>query len=245
MLLLAMMLSAASPDPTPLRVLAAGATESTIRAVASEYETRSGRRLQLTYGAVGLLRDRLLAGEEADLVIVTPAIIAQLDAKGLVRADPRADLGRLGGGLAVRAGAPRTSVGTPEELKQALLAADEIFIAAPETATAGAWFMSVAERLGISENVRPKLRTAPGGKEAMQRMARSTGRAIGATQISEILSVPEVSLIAPYPASLQQTTIYAGVVPVRAKEPAGAEEFLRFLTSEPVQERFRKAGFDR
>ncbi len=244
MLLLSILLAAA-PAPAPLRVLAAGATESTLRAVVPEYEAQSGRSLQLTYGAVGQLRDRLLAGEEADLVIVTPAIIEQLEAKNAVRPGSRVDLGRVGGGIAVRKGAPRPAIGTPEELKRALLDAEEIYVADPATATAGAWFLSIAERLGIAEAVRPKLRPASGGKEAMQHMARSTARAIGATQISEILSVPDVTLVAAYPEPLQRITIYAGVIPTRARQPEAAQDLLRFLTSDPVQARFRKAGFDR
>jgi molybdate transport system substrate-binding protein len=245
MLLLALLLTATAPAPTPLRVLAAGATESTLRAVAAEYESRSGRSLQLTYGAVGQLRDRLVAGEDADLLIVTPAIIEQLEKKALLRPGSRVDLGRVGGGLAVRGGAPRPPVGTSEELKQALLAADEIYVADPATATAGAYFLTVAERLGIAQEVRPKLRSAPGGKEAMRRMAEATGRAIGATQISEILSVSEVTLVAPYPGELQRITVYSGAIPARAKSPEAAQDLLRFLTSDPVQARFRNAGFDR
>ncbi len=245
MLLLSILLTAAAPAPPPLRVLAAGATESTLRAVAPEYEAQSGRSLQLTYGAVGQLRDRLLAGEDADLVIVTPVIVEQLEAKGAVRPGSRVDLGRVGGGVAVRAGAPPPAVGTPDELKRALLEAEEIHVADPATATAGAWFLTIAERLGIADAVRPKLRLASGGKEAMQHMARSTARAIGATQISEILSVPEVTLVAPYPEPLQRITIYTGVVPARARQPEAAQDLLRFLASDAVQARFRKAGFDR
>src|SRR3972149_4583168 len=72
--------------------------------------------------------------------LVTPVIIEELLARGLVRPGTRPDLGRVGGGIAVRKGAPRPAIGTPEELKRALLAAKEIYHANPKTATAGAYF---------------------------------------------------------------------------------------------------------
>ncbi len=227
-----------------LRVLAAGATESTLRAAVGEFEAMSGHRLQLTYGGVGQLRDRVVAGEPADLVIVTPVVVEQLQGKDLVRPGSRVDLGRVGGGIAVRSGEPRPAVGTPEELKRALLAADEIYFPDPASTTAGAYLLSVADRLGIGADVRRKARTAPGGKKAMELMARSRGHAIGLTQISEILSVPEVDLVGPYPAPMQTATTYSGVVLARTPRAAAAWEFLRFLTSPAVQARFRKAGFD-
>jgi molybdate transport system substrate-binding protein len=234
----------ASARADVLRILAAGATESTLRSVAAEFEARSGNRLEVTYGGVGQLRDRIVAGEPADLVIATPVIVEELQGKDLVRPGSRVDLGRVGGGIAVRAGEPRPAVGSPEELKRALLAADEIYLADPATTTAGAYLLSVADRLGIGADVRRKARTAPDGKRAMELMAGSRKRAIGVTQISEILSVEKVVLVGPYPAPLQKSTTYTGVVLARAAQPAAARELLDFLTTPAVQARFRKAGFE-
>jgi molybdate transport system substrate-binding protein len=199
---------------------------------------------KLAYAPVGALRDRIYAGEPADLTIVTPVIIEQLQARGLVRSATRTDLGRVGGGIAVRKGAPHPAIGTPEELKRALLAAKEIYYADPKIATAGAHFFKVVDRLGIGEEVRKKGRTAGSGKVSMELMARSTVEAIGLTQISEILSVPEVELVGPYPGDLQLMTTYTGILLERTPHPAAAEAFLRFLTSPPVQARFKQQGYE-
>jgi molybdate transport system substrate-binding protein len=102
----------------------------------------------------------------------------------------------------------------------------------------------VADRLGIGEEVRKKGRTAGGGKVSMELMARSTAEAIGLTQISEILSVPGVELVGPYPGDLQVMTIYTGILIEGAPHPAAAEAFLRFLTSSPVQARFKQQGYE-
>jgi len=227
-----------------LRVLAAGAVESTVHDMVGRFEKESGHTVKLTYGAVGALRDKIYANEPADLTIVTPVIIDQLQAKGLVRSATRTDLGRVGGGIAVRMGAPRPHVGSPEELKQALLAADHVYYADPVTATAGAYFMKIADKLGVGEAVRKKGRSAPGGKEAMLLLAKDPGNAIGVTQNSEIIAVKEVLLVGPYPGDLQLLTTYTGIVLTRTPHPEAAEAFLKFLTSAPVKERFVKAGYE-
>ena len=226
-----------------LNVLAAGAVEAVVREMVGTFEKESGHKLKITYAPVGALRDKIYAGEPADLTVVTPAIIEQLQARGLVRPVTRTDLGQVGGGIAVRKGDPRPAIGTPEELKQALLSAKEIHYADPKIATAGAYFLKVADRLGIGEEVRKKGRTAGSGKASMELMAKSTAVAIGLTQISEILSVPEVELVGPYPGDLQLMTTYSGIVLERAPNPAAAEAFLKFLISLPVQERFKKQGY--
>jgi len=75
-------------------------------------------------------------------------------------------------------------------------------------------------------------------------MAKSTVEAIGLTQISEILSVPEVDFVGPYPGDLQLMTTYTGILLERTTQPAAAEAFLKFLTSPPVQARFKQQGYE-
>ena len=87
-----------------LRLLAAGAAETVLRDTVGRFETDSGHTVTLTFGAVGALRDQSAAGAPADLTIVTPFIIEQPQARGLVGPDTRLDLGRVGRGIAVRRG---------------------------------------------------------------------------------------------------------------------------------------------
>ena len=227
-----------------INVLAAGAVEAVVRDLVGSFEKESGHTVKLTFAPVGALRDKAFAGEPADVIIVTPAIIEELQARGLVRPETRTDLGRVGGGIAVRKGAQRPAIGTPEELKRALLTAQVIYYADPKIATAGAHLLSVADRLGIGGEVRKKVRTAGGGKVSMELMARSAGNTIGLAQISEILSVPEVELVGPYPDELQNVTTYSGILLERTMQSEAAMAFLQFLTSLPVQMRFVKQGYE-
>ena len=55
-----------------LNVLTAGAVEAVVRDIVGSLEKESGHTVKLTYAPVGALRDRIFAGEPADLTIVTP-----------------------------------------------------------------------------------------------------------------------------------------------------------------------------
>jgi molybdate transport system substrate-binding protein len=194
---------------------------------------------------VGALRDRVLAGEPADVLIVTPAIITTLEAQQVVRADSRVDLGRVGGGLAVRVGDPLPAISTPDELTQALLDADEVYYADPAVATAGAALMRIVDMLGIGDQVRAKGHVASGGREAMQNMTQSTAaRVLGATQISEIKAVPETVLVGEYPAPYQVKTTYSAIILQRTERLDDAIQLTEFFEGEDFQARLAQSGFE-
>jgi molybdate transport system substrate-binding protein len=234
-----------SPPPEPLRLLAAGATEDSVRDTIALFETRSGVSVAFDFGAVGALRDRVLAGERADLLVVTPVIIQALEAQQRVRAGSRVDLGQVGGGIAVRAGDPLPSIDTPGALEQALLDADEVYYADPAVATAGAALMKVVDTLGIGDAVRAKGHIAAGGKAAMQNMTLSGApRVIGATQISEIKAVPAAVLVGAYPAPLQVETTYSAIILERTTRADDAARLIQFFAGPDFQARLAQSGFE-
>jgi molybdate transport system substrate-binding protein len=237
--------AASSAPPEPLRLLAAGATEGSVRDTIQLFEARSGLSVAFEFGAVGALRDRVLAGEAADLVVVTPVILQALEAERLVRAGSRVDLGRIGGGIAVRAGDPLPIIDTSGALQQALLDADEVYYADPALATAGAALMRVVDRLGIGDEVRAKGHVAPGGKAALQNMTLSSApRVIGATQISEIKSVPAARLVGGYPAPLQIETTYSAMLLERTARAEDAAQLVQFFAGPDFQARLAQSGFE-
>jgi len=234
-----------TPPPAPLNLLAAGATEAAVRDEIGIFNTQSGLTVNFTFGSAGAVRDMVLSGTPADVVVVTPAIITTLDGQQRVSPGSRVDLGRVGGGLAVKAGAPLPAIATADELTQTLLDADEVYYADPKLATAGAALMTVVDSLGIGDQVRAKGHTAPGGKEAMQNMTQSTAaRAIGATQISEILSVPEATLVGEYPGALQVKTTYSAIIIAGTERLADAQQLVQFFLGPDFQARLARSGFE-
>jgi molybdate transport system substrate-binding protein len=216
-----------------------------VRDTLQRFEAESGLSVEFDFGAVGALRDRVLAGEAADVLVVTPAILPALETEQRVRAGSRQDLGQVGGGIAVRAGDPLPTIDTPDALQQALLAADEVYYADPAVATAGAALMKVVDTLGIGDQVRAKGHIAAGGKAAMQNMTLSTApRVIGATQISEIKSVPEAVLVGGYPAPLQVKTTYSALILERSTRADEANQLIQFFAGPVFQARLAQSGFE-
>jgi molybdate transport system substrate-binding protein len=147
------------------------------------------------FGAVGAMKEALLAGEPCDVMVVTEAMISALQAEGRLLPQSQAALGRVRTGIAVREGESAPDISTPETLKARLLAASAIYFPDPKRSTAGIHFASVLDKLGIADAVSSRLRTFPNGATAMRELAADPQPgAIGCTQVSEIKYTPGLVL---------------------------------------------------
>ena len=217
---------------TVLHVLGGGATQPAVEQARASFERETGWRIAGTFGAVGAMREKLLAGEPADVMVLSRALIDTLAAGGHVVAASARDVARVATSVAARAGDPLPAVGTPEALRAALLAAGEIHFPDPAQATAGIHFAKVMRDLGIWDGVADRLRPAPNGNTAMRALAASTaGRPIGCTQETEIRATPGIVLVAPLPPGCDLTTVYTAAVTTRSAAPAEAAHLIAGMVS--------------
>jgi molybdate transport system substrate-binding protein len=227
-----------------IHVISAGAAQSVVQQLAAAYEAATPHAVAGSFGAVGAQKARVLAGEPCDVIVLTAAVIDELLASG-VAVGHRAELGRVGCGIAVRSGAPLPDVSNSRVLVGNLQAAEEIFLPDPAHATAGIHFLRTLDAFGIRKKLEPRLRPYPNGFQAMTALAGTDGPLrIGMTMITEIRLVRGVELVGPLPAAMQLVTTYALAVSARATEPDLARDFIRRLTSNGAQAMLRDAGFE-
>ena len=225
-----------------LHLLSGGAAFGLVSQLQGQFAADTGCQVACTFNAVGVMRDQLLAGAPCDVVILTAALIQQLEASGHVVAGSARQLGVVKTGVAVKVGAPAPRVDTPEQLKSALMAATGIYFPDPVKATAGIHFMRVLKQLGIDTELAPRLRPFPNGATAMGEMARcDESGLIGCTQVTEILYTPGVSLVAPLPQAFELATVYTAAVSSRADSPQAAAALIALLIS-PNSAALRVAG---
>jgi molybdate transport system substrate-binding protein len=209
------------------------------------FERASGCTIRATFGPSGALLPRFARGEPADLFLTDSAAIDALIRQGKVVAG-RTDLARTGIGIAVRKGAARPDVSSPEALKRALIAAKTVGYAAPAGGSiTGAHIMGVFERLGLAAEMAPKARLAAGGPNGRVSVLVSSGQAeMGLQQVSELLSNPEVDVIGMLPPELQQVTLYSAGVTTSARDAEAARALIRALTAPSAAPVYKANGLD-
>jgi molybdate transport system substrate-binding protein len=242
--LVAALLFAAPSAAADLKVISAGAVRGLIAQIIDDYSGRTGQKFDFTIGTTGQLRTIIASGQHADLIICSAPLMAELEKVGKFVPGSRADLGRVGIGVAVRDGAAAPDVATPEAFKAALVAARSIAYTNPaEGGTSGIYFAGLAERLGIGDAVKAKSVLTKGGREAAIEVAE--GRAeLAIVFISEAVVIKGVKLAGPLPPSLQDYSVYAAAIPASSTDPAAARAFVAALASPEMAGRWQRNGFE-
>jgi molybdate transport system substrate-binding protein len=209
-----------------VNVLCTLGLRSVLAEVAAAFADATREELSASYQSSIALMDRIAKGETADLAIITDAAIETLIGRGKVLRDSRRDLASSAIGLAVRAGAPRPDISTPDALRRALIAAKSITYTV--TGASGIHFAQVVERLGIADDIMAKAIVRDGLAGAL---AASGEVELAVQQVSELMQVKGIDLIGPLPAELQKLTVFSAGIFAEAKNPHGAAALLAFLST--------------
>jgi len=229
---------------TRLNILSGGAAQGLVASVASKLRELTGFEIAGEFGAVGAMADKLRQGTPTDLVILTAPIVAKMAQEGRLIPGSIADVGLVETAIAVRAGDPEVRVKDAAGLRDALLAADAIFVPDMVTSTAGIHVSKVLQQLGITEAVAARLKVHPNGATAMRHLAASEAlRPIGCTQSTEILSTPGVVLSGSLPAGCELATMYTAAVTTRAANSGQAQVLIGLLIAPDRRELRKRAGF--
>jgi molybdate transport system substrate-binding protein len=227
-----------------VKILSGGAAQGLVNALAPRFLHDTGLALEGEFGAVGAMHAKLRAGAAADVLILTQALIEELARNGLAVMETATDLGVVHTAVAVRSGDHAPGLRDASELRRALLAADQIFFPNPKQATAGIHFAAVLQKLGLTEQVAPRLKTYPNGATAMRALAASTGsRPIGCTQVTEILNTTGATLVGPLPPGCELATTYTAAVASRAEHLDEARALVALLSGRESADARRQAGF--
>jgi molybdate transport system substrate-binding protein len=220
-----------------IRVLSSLGTREVVEAIAPDFEREHACAVARVYdSSVGLLK-RLADGETADVAVFTAAALDGIIAQGKVAG--RIDVSRSFVGMAVRKGAPRPDIGTPEKLKQALLAAKSL--AHSKTGASGIYFAGLIDRLGLRDALKAKTIVRDG---IVATIAASGEAELAVQQISELMQSPGIDIVGPLPDELQQVTIFSAGVFTGSAQIGLAQAFVAHLASPANAALIRAKGME-
>ncbi|MBX9701486.1 MAG: substrate-binding domain-containing protein [Acetobacteraceae bacterium] len=198
----------------------------------------AGFDVAIHFGPTARLLAAIAEGARADVAILTDAGIAAETASGVLAPGTRADLAVSVIGMAVRAGAPRPDIATPEACRAALLAAPSL--AYSRAGASGIFFAGLIERLGIAAEVNAKATVIPQGFTA--ELAARGEVALAIQQVSELMAVPGVEIVGPLPHALNTRAVFSAALFAGATREAA--RLLGWLRGALTPDRLRAFGLD-
>lgn len=231
--------SAASAE---VNVLSASGMREVMTDLHPVLERAVGQRVTMSFAEAGDLRRRIREGEIGDVIVLPRVVLDQVVADGSVVPGTTVDLGQSAMGIGIRAGAPRPDITSGDGLKRALLAATSIAITDPASGgVTGVHLAEVFRRLGIAEELKPKLLLNRGARNA-QLVAR--GEAEMAIQLAhEIRPIRGIEFI-PLPAEFQRTFVFSAGLGSKARDLNASKAVLQFLSGPEATAVVQAKGMD-
>src|SRR5712692_475543 len=230
----------ARAQSSEVTLIAPGGIRAAIEQLIPGFERKTGHKVKATFGSGGGTKQQVVRGEAFDVPIVQPPYPDVL-ASGNVVAGSATPLASVAVGVAVRKGAPKPDISTPEAVKRMLLAAKSVaYPDAAGGAAAGVSFNETLNKLGIAEQMQPKLKRAQGGAAAMAMTAKGEVE-IGLTFLSE-MNEPGLDIVGPLPREISTPTSLVGFVSSHAKDPAVAKALLDYLSSPDAAAVYKAQG---
>jgi molybdate transport system substrate-binding protein len=221
-------------------LIAPGGIRAAVEQLIPGFESKSGHKVKATFGSGGGTHKQVVNGEAFDVPIVQPPYQDVL-ASGNVVAASETPLASVAIGVAVKKGAPKPDISTPDAVKRTLLAAKSIsYPNAAGGAAAGVSFDETLKKLGIADQMQPKIKRAQGGAGAMVMVANGEVE-VGLTFLSE-METPGIDVVGPLPREISTPTTLVGFVSSHAKDPAAAKALLAYLSSPAAAAVYKKQG---
>jgi molybdate transport system substrate-binding protein len=189
-----------------------------------------------------MLSKRVQDGEPVDVLILTKPALDGLAKDGKALLEQVSIFASTGIAVAVKSGAVKPDISTPDAFKRALLEAKSVAFSDPATgAASGVYIAKLMERMGIAEQVKGKTKYPPAGGYTATLL--TSGEADLAIQLEpEIVSVTGVDKVGRLPAELDNVTILAAGLGKDSKNEDAGRRVIKYLHSPEAIAAFKAHG---
>jgi molybdate transport system substrate-binding protein len=227
-----------------LKVLCTIAVRGAVSELLPKLERELACQLDVTWGTAPMLLKRIDAGETADTLILSEAGIDSLKKAGRLVPGTDVTLASSATAVAVKAGAPKPDISTPDAFVKTLLNAKGVAYTDPSAGGAsGVYFAQLIERLGVAGEINAKAKHPPAGGFSAELLL--TGDAdIAIQQKPELMHVAGAEIVGLFPPELNVVTVFVGALMTGTKHPEPSKALLAKLREPDAVALFRAKGLE-
>jgi molybdate transport system substrate-binding protein len=236
------LMTANSVHTAELTVLSPQAMKPALSDLIPQFESSSGNQVTISYSSASALVKEIQDGKMADLAILSPKQIEQLQDEGKIVEHSIVPIAKLAFGVIIRRGTTKPDVRTVHGLKQTLMSANSIASGDPESSASGKYFANLIERLQIADAIKPKIKTFPSGTAALEAVAH--GEADVVIWVISSANGPGTELAGVLPAQAKKSNSYAAGILANSNQIQAAKALSSFLSSPASLAVMKSKGFD-
>lgn len=222
-------------------LVAPGGMRCAMDRMAPDFEHKTGHAVKVTIGSGGKTHQQVVQGEPFDVPVVQPPYQDVIDSGNVVTSS-ETPLATVPIVVVVRKGDPKPDISTPDAVKHLLLAAKTISY--PDGAggmggAAGVSFDQTLTKLGIFEDIKPKVKRIK-GVSLMHLL--TNGDIDFAVSFASEINDPGVDVVGQLPREISTPTLLVGFVSAHSKSPETAKALLSYLASSEAAAAYKACG---
>ena len=168
-------LSPAARAQSEITLLAPMPVQESMDKLVAGFEAKTGMHVKVTYGSGLGTRKQVASGQALDVSVLFAPFPDAL-ATGNIVPTSATVIARLRLGIAVKKGAPKPDISTPEAVKKMLLDAKSVVAVDPAQGSAGAVTLATLDKLGITDQLKPKITWVRGAAAVQDAVAKGERR---------------------------------------------------------------------
>ena len=206
--------------------------QETMDKLVASFQAKTGIHVKVTYGSGLSTRKQVASGQALDVSILFAPFPEALTTGNIVLGSATV-IARLRLGIAVKKGAPKPDISTPEAVKKALLNATSIAAIDPAQGTAGAITLAALDDLGITDQVKAKISWVRGAAAVQDSVVKGETEIALGPYTSE-MDNPGIDIVGALPTEVSTPVDVTGFLSTSAKDSKAAKMLLDYLASHEV-----------
>jgi len=228
-----------------IKVLTPGMFRGVFPTLVPQFEQTSGHTVALTTVTPGIVKQKLLGGENPDVAFAVDHQMKDLEQAGRVLASGCTEIGRVFVAAAIRTGAPKLDLSSTDSVKREIRAAKAVAINDPKGGSnIGCYMMELADRFSFDDELRSRFKLIPGsGDKTSEAVARGEAD-FGFTISSEIIVVKGAEISGPLPPEMNSTFVTYGFLVPGTKQAEAGKAFIKFMVSPEAKALLKLQGIE-
>ncbi len=222
-----------------ITLLSPNPIEATINKLVADFEAKTGTHVKVTYGTGVSTRKTVASGQALDVSLLFAPFPEALKTGNI---DPKSAtvIARLRLAIAVKKGAPRPDISTAEAVKRTLLNAKSIISVDPEQGSVGGAVLLALDKMGITAQVRPKIKWVQGGGVVQDSVAKGESEIALGPYLSDMRN-PGLDVVGALPPGAATPVDITGFLSTSVKDPKAARALLDYLSSREAAPAYQAA----
>jgi len=239
MVVLVLGISSSACAQTEITLLSPDPIKATIEKLVADFEAKTGTQVKITYGTGVSTRKTVASGQALDVSLLFAPFPEALKTGNIVPSSATV-IARLRLALAVQKGAPKPDISTPAAVKRTLLDAKSIISVDPTQGSVGGIALLALEKLGITDQVKPKIKWVQNGGLVQESVAKGESEIALGPYVSDMRN-PGLDVVGPLPPDASTPVDITGFLSTSVKDAKAAKALLDYLSSHDVASAYEAA----